>query len=97
MQIQGDWGPGRPTPGFEAPKLSIFGPCLIFLYSFCLTLLSIIFLSYFTIFHNLNSKNLHPHFTQHLISQLMQIKSKSLSSWSSFNIFEGNRCTPKPQ
>ena len=87
MQIQGDWGPGPPSPGFEAPKLSIFGPCLILFVYFCLTSLSILFLSYFTIFHNLNSKNLHPHFAQHLISQLMQIKSRSLSSWCSFHLF----------
>ena len=26
----GSGGPGPPTPGFEAPKLSIFGPCLIY-------------------------------------------------------------------
>ena len=42
-------GPGGPAPaltlGFEAPKLSIFGPYLIFHnFFFCLTLLSILFL-----------------------------------------------------
>ena len=49
--------------------------------------LGIPFLSYFTIFHNSNSKIFQPHFIQYIISQLMQIKSKSLISWSSFHIF----------
>ena len=49
--------------------------------------LCIPFLSYFTIFHNSNTKIFQPHFTQYIISQLMQIKSRSLISWSSFHIF----------
>ena len=54
----GPRGPGPPlTPGFEAPKLSFLGPLLIVLYFFfSLASLGILFHSYLTIFHNLNSK-----------------------------------------
>ena len=36
--FRGEGGPGArpPTPSFEAPELSISGPCLIFLYFFAL-------------------------------------------------------------
>ena len=36
--------------------------------------------------HNSNSKVFQPRFAWNIISQLMQIKSRSLSSWSSFHI-----------
>ena len=43
----GSRGGGPPlTLGFEAPKLGIFGPYLIFPYFFCLALLGILFLKY---------------------------------------------------
>ena len=72
--------PSPPTPGFEAPKLSFLGPFLIFLYFLASLHLAYNFLSYCNIFHNLNSKIFQPCFTQHNISQLMQIKSTGLSS-----------------
>ena len=58
---RGARGPGPPlTPVFEAPNLSFLGPSLIFLYFLSLALLGIQFLSYFNIFHSLNSKILQP-------------------------------------
>ena len=55
-----------PTPGFETPKFSIFGPSLICL-CFILPCFTQYTISYFrsTIFHNSNLKNFHPHFTRH--------------------------------
>ena len=47
---------------------------------FYLSSLSILFLSYLTIFHNSNSKIVQSHFTHHIISQLIQIEIRSLSS-----------------
>ena len=72
--------PGSLTPGFEVPKMRVLVPSLIFLDFFSLASLGIKFLSYFTFFHNLNSKIFQPCFTRHFISQLMQIKSRCLSS-----------------
>ena len=53
-------------PRFSDPKLSIFWPSDF----------SILGL---TSRHNSNSKNFQFHFAQHIISQLVQIKSRSLS------------------
>ena len=79
VQIQGAGGP--PTPGFETPKIELFRALFNFsVFFFSLASLGIQFLSYFTIFHNLNSEIFQPHFTWHIISQLMQIKSRGLSS-----------------
>ena len=69
--------------GFEAPKLSIYGPSLIFLHYSPPHWLGISFLSYLTIFHN--SKIVWSHFTWHIISQLVQIESRSHSSWCDLN------------
>ena len=72
----GGQGPGPPL----TTKLRFLGPSLIFLLVFFLPRFVRHKISYFTIFHNLNSRNFQPHFTRHFISQLMQIKSRCLSS-----------------
>ena len=74
VRIRGRQGAPPLTLGFESPKLSIFGPNLIFPF-FCLALLGILFLSYFAIFHSLNSKIVQPCFAHHIISQLIQTES----------------------
>ena len=52
--------------------MSFLGPLLIVLYFFfSLALLGILFHSYLTIFHNLNSKFFEPRFARHIIFQLI--------------------------
>ena len=62
--------PGAPlTLGFEAPKLSIFGPYLMFPQFFVL-LGSAYYFFNILLFHSSNSKNVQPRFAQHMISHL---------------------------
>ena len=67
---------------FEAPKLRIITPCFIFLCSFfaplCLEFYFFYILLLFTIQISAS--------LQHIISQLIKIKSRRFSSWSSFHI-----------
>ena len=79
VRIQGGTrGPGPPlTLGFKAPKLSIFGPYLIFPYfflpRFAQCIISLL------LFHSSNSKIFQPHSPQHMISHLLLVFMFNLS------------------
>ena len=67
----GPGGPGPPlTLGFEAPKLSIFGPYLIFPLIFFASLRSAYYFFNMLLFQSSNSKIFQPRFTRHMISHL---------------------------
>ena len=58
------------TLGFEAPKLSIFGPYLIFSIFFFASLRSVYYFFNMLLFHSSNRKIFQPHFARHVISHL---------------------------
>ena len=67
----GAWGPSPPplTLGFEAPKLSIFGPYLLLPHFFTSLCLAYYFFN-ILLFHSSNSEIVQPHFAQHMVSHL---------------------------
>ena len=68
---RGPVGLGPPlTPGFEAPKLSIFGPYLIFPLFFFASLRSAYYFFNMLLFQSSNSKIFQPRFARHMISHL---------------------------
>ena len=95
---QGGHGPPNPINDYLFAPLAInkifppfilphFVQHIIFPHLFCLTSLSILFLEYFANYHS--SKIFQVSFTWHIISQLIQIESRSFTCWSWFHIFLG--------
>ena len=77
---QDHWGAPLLTPGFEAPKVSIFRPCFFF------ALLHSAFY-FFHIFHNSNSKFSSLTSLSILFSQLMQMTVEVLALGLNFTYF----------
>ena len=75
-------GPGARAPpltlGFEAPKLSIFGPYLIFPQFFFASLHSAYYFFYMLFIHSSNWKIFQPRFARHVISHLAILVSHIL-------------------